>query len=99
MAQLTLSDVIARNPDIISTDMGPETVMMSIERGEYFGLNPVGGLTWNLLEQPRTVASICAALCSRYHVDGVECQTAVLRFLDELLQRGLVSVAVQAQAS
>lgn len=98
MEQLTLDDVIVRNPDIISTDMESETVMMSIERGEYFGLNPIGGLTWSLLTQPSTVASLCAALCARYDVDEAECQTDVLRFIGALQQRGLVSVAVPTQA-
>ena len=98
LGQLNLGDLITRNPDIISTDMESETVMMSIERGEFFGLNPVGGLTWNLLAQPHTAASLCTVLCSRYEVDEAECQAAVLRFVGELRQRGLVSVTLQETA-
>ena len=98
MGQLQLGDVIARNPDIISADMDSETVMMSIERGEYFGLNPVGRLTWSLLAQPRTLDSICAALNAKYDVDELECEVAVLRFVGQLQQRGLVSVAEATQA-
>lgn len=92
MAQMNLDDVVARNPDIVSTEMESETVMMSIERGAYFGLNAVGGLIWGMLEEPRTVASLCTALYAQFEVDEAECQAAVLRFIADMQHRGLVNI-------
>ena len=47
---IDLEATVARNDDIIFSDMGEETVMMSIDKGEYYGLDPVGRRIWELLD-------------------------------------------------
>lgn len=96
---LSLKCLITRNADIVSTDMNAETVMMSIERGEFYGVNRVGGLTWNLLAQPRTLASLCEELCLKFDVSEAECQRAVTHFIGELQQLGLISITPPVEAA
>ena len=38
---ININSVISKNPAIISSKMDDEVVMMSIEKGNYYGLNPV----------------------------------------------------------
>jgi len=90
---LTSATVLIRNPDLIATDMDGETVMMSIERGEYFGLSGVGGRVWALMQEPVSVDQIAQTICHEYAVDLAVCQADMQRFAQEMLQNGLASLA------
>lgn len=93
MTTLTPDTILTRNPDLISTDMDGDTVMMSVERGEYFGIGGVGPRVWDLLAKPTTLPAIVQAICAEYEVEPATCATDMEKFLAELLQGGLVSVA------
>ncbi len=81
---------IARNEEIVSSDMDDEIVMMSIEQGEYYGINAVGSRIWELLEQPRTAAGLCDILLEEYDVPAEECRRDVLAFIEQLFEKKLV---------
>lgn len=81
---------IVRNQEIVSSSMDSDTVMMSIEMGEYYGTNPVGGRIWDLLEQPRTPAGICDILMEEYNVPAETCRRDVLEFIGQLFEKKLV---------
>lgn len=87
------ASLLTRSPDLIATDMDGETVMMSIERGEYFGLGGVGGRVWELLAQPMTLDQLTAAICAEFAVDEDTCRADLQRFTDELAAKGLVQPA------
>jgi len=79
-----------RDPDIIATDMDGETVMMSIELGQYFGLSGVGPFVWDLLAEPMSVEDICMRVLQDYEVDEATCRTDVSVFVGELLDKGVL---------
>ncbi|MES2018800.1 MAG: lasso peptide biosynthesis PqqD family chaperone [Pseudomonadota bacterium] len=93
MNTITRNALVARHPNLLSTDMDGETVMMSIEQGQYFGLNPVGSRTWELLGNPVRVDALCRQIETEYVVSSDECETAVLAFLSELSRHGLITAA------
>jgi len=90
---LTPDTSLVRNPDLIATDMDGDTVMMSIERGEYFGIGGVGSRVWDLLAQPTSMSQLTATICAEYEVDATTCQTDMNKFAQELLQNDLVLLA------
>lgn len=89
---LPLSTVIVRHPDMLSAEIGGEAVMMSIEKGAYFGLNPVATRIWDLIEQPRSLAELVAAVFDEYDVDAMQCEADVREFSADMLERGLAQV-------
>jgi len=91
MSSLTLTTPITRVPGLIATDMDGETVMMSIERGEYFGLGGVGSRVWELMAQPTSLAEIVRVICAEFEVDEAVCQADMQTFVDELIENGLVT--------
>ena len=93
MQQLTLSTTLMRKPDLVHTDMDGDTVMMSIERGEYYGIGGVGSHVWEMLEKPVMLADIVKAVCSEYDVDEATCQADMRNFVGKLLENDLVTVA------
>ena len=90
MSSLASTTTITRKPDLLDADMDGETVMMSIERGEYYGIGGVGSRVWELLAQPTSVAEITQIICSEYEVDETTCRADMQKFIEELLQNGLV---------
>jgi len=82
--------VISRNEEPVSAQVDESLIMMSVEQGMYFGLEGVGPRIWALLEQPRTVDEICAALMEEFEIDAEACRTDVLGFLHELADARLL---------
>lgn len=81
-----------RNPDLIAADMDGDVVMMSIDRGDYYGIGGVGARVWELLESPKTLDDIVQTICREFEVDQVRCHVDMARFLDELQAHGVVSL-------
>lgn len=79
-----------RNSKTISGRLYDELVMMDIDQGKYFSLNPVATRIWDLLEQPLTDDELCMVLIDEYDVEPERCKLEVLEHLDELERMGLV---------
>jgi hypothetical protein len=74
-----------RNPDLIFSDMDGETVMMSIQNGEYYGLDEVGSRIWQLLENPESAETLTQKLIEEYEVSQETCLSDVMEFLIYLM--------------
>ena len=82
--------LISRNQNPVTADMDGELVMMSIERGNYYGLGEVGSEIWRLLVTPHRVSELCHILQKEYEVDGKTCTADVTTFLEQLHSEGLI---------
>jgi hypothetical protein len=85
--------MVARAAGLLATDMDGQWVMMSVENGRYYNLNPVGSRIWDLIEKPLAVGDLVRALLAEYKVEEEQCRTSVSAFLAEMIQKGLVTVA------
>lgn len=93
MAAIAPASIVQRRDHTLSTDLSEsETVMLDIERGMYFGLQDVGKVIWEQLEQPRTVGSICDRLVHQFEVEPETCRSEVVAFLAQLHEEGLIDV-------
>ena len=81
---LTLDTVIARSDSVLSADTGEKMIIMGLKQEDCYLLNEIGSRIWTLLEQPRSVAEVCALLQEEYDVRPDICQRTVLAFLNEL---------------
>jgi Coenzyme PQQ synthesis protein D (PqqD) len=88
---ITLDTVLSRAVEILYAPVGTtEVVMLSVKAGCYYGLNAVAVRIWDLLECPRTIASLCERLCEEFEVDATTCQAEVLTFANDLVDNGIV---------
>ena len=91
---LTRQNVVTRNDaELLTTVVDGELIGMSVEQGACYGLNGVGTRIWDLLAEPRSVASLCEQLTSEYDVDPDNCLREVLELVEELRAEGLVNVS------
>ncbi|MCX6307170.1 MAG: lasso peptide biosynthesis PqqD family chaperone [Bacteroidetes bacterium] len=89
---LNLLSVISKNASIISSKMDDEVVMMNIEKGNYYGLNPVAAEIWEMLTEPMTVQAICDRLMEEFDVDQDTCQNEVIAYVEKLFNESLIVV-------
>ncbi|MDE2040209.1 MAG: lasso peptide biosynthesis PqqD family chaperone [Elusimicrobia bacterium] len=93
MTTITPDTVLVRAPELVAVDMDGEVVMMSVQRGEYFGLGAVGGRVWSLIEKPSSLREIAQVLCAEYEVDESACLADLLPFAADLIQNGIAKAA------
>ncbi len=82
------------SPRQVSTQLGSETVILGVERGQYFSLNEVGAKIWELIQEPQSVDAICASLLAQYEVSPEVLEADVLEILEAMHSQGLVQVQI-----
>lgn len=87
-----LNSVVVQGKDQVCAEVDGEVVMMSVQKGNYYGLDNVGGRVWDLIAEPRRVSEVVDALLAEYHVDQATCAADLLRFLGELENQGLIEI-------
>lgn len=90
---MTMQTILVRKAEIMAADMDGSTVMMDIQTGKYYNLGAVGGVIWELLEQPITVEALIGKLMKKYNVPAEQCEKDTMQFLQQLMSSGLVSEA------
>jgi Coenzyme PQQ synthesis protein D (PqqD) len=89
---LSVSSIVAATKNQVSTDLGAETILLSMQSAEYYGLDAVGSRIWELARAPIRVSDICDAIAREYDVDPEQCEADVLAFLQLLVTKGLIEV-------
>lgn len=89
---ISTESIVSQNEDIVASDIDDEKVMMSIEKGQYYSLDPVGSRVWEFIENPIKVSDLIDALLLKYDVDRRTCERDVLAFLDEINEDGILQV-------
>jgi len=85
--------LVTRNSELISATVDDDLVMMSMTKGEYYGISGVGARIWELLAEPTTLDSIVDTICTEYEVEPQVCRADVEEFVTRLGDLGLVSEA------
>lgn len=90
-AILTLADSVVVSGNQVSADLSGEIVILGMKEGAYFGVDAAGARIWALLQTPRRLVDVVTTLTEEYAVPADQCATDVLAFVEDLLDRGLVT--------
>lgn len=75
---------------VYSQTVGDETVLLDINGEEYFGLNKVGTIIWNLLEEENTLQEIQAKLAKSFNHDPAAIKDDINNLITDLIEAGLI---------
>lgn len=89
---LSLQDRVKVCDDVVFRVLGEESVILSLDTGLYFGLDPVGTRMWTLLAE-RDLAGVADAIHQEFDAALPEIQKDVLALVEELLAKRLVQQA------
>lgn len=80
------------SPKVTHQTIDHESVMIDLENGNYYSLNRVGSVIWNLLDEGATVGQIVEAMRATHHGEPDQIAAATLSLIEELLREELIIV-------
>jgi hypothetical protein len=89
---ISLLTKVQRNPKMVASKIDNELVMMSIDNGEYYGLDEVGSRIWELIETPIVVEELIINLLDEFEVERQDCENETFEFLEDLNSKKLLMV-------
>ncbi len=88
---MTGRDEILRRRDGIVTQQASKTmVLLDVEGGEYYSLNPVGARAWELCDGSRSVEEVIAIVCQEYDAPEEDVRKDVIELLEDLTTENLL---------
>ena len=83
---------IVAAPDQVSSELAGEAVILNLETGKYYGLNPIGTRIWDMVQEPRALSEILNTLLAEYDVDKEQCEQDLMLLLEQLSEHKLIKV-------
>lgn len=90
---MTLSDKLEVPVEVMARQVGEETVILHLESGTYYGLDPVGARIWQLIVEGKNLGEVCGVMIDEYEVEQVQIERDVLDLACELEAKKLVRQA------
>jgi len=86
-----------RSESVVSRVVAGETLIVPVrakvgDLASIYSFNGTGSLIWKLLESPKTVSELSAAVAREYEVDPAQAERDVEEFVGEMKAVGLVEV-------
>jgi Coenzyme PQQ synthesis protein D (PqqD) len=85
------NSVFGRRDRVIAQQVEGQSVLLDVDSGEYFALNEVGGLVWELCDGSHSVASMVDVICGQYDVESAVVLTDATELLEGLSGAGLIA--------
>jgi Coenzyme PQQ synthesis protein D (PqqD) len=92
---MTSNKKLRRASDSAWRRVDEEVAIISMEANRIRLLNPVGSFVWERCDGA-TIDELVAQVCEIYQIDAATARHDVTAFVDDLIQRGLVSTEVAA---
>ncbi len=77
-------------PKIVHETIDGETVILNLDKGNYYSLVGIGADIWRFMENNATMGSIIEKISNNYQGDQGDIEVAINSFVSELMQEGLV---------
>ena len=78
--------------DIYTQEIDDETILLDIQSGKYFGLDPVGTRMWQLLRQHGALRPVYEIVLSEYEVAPERLETDLLALTETMIEKGLAKI-------
>jgi hypothetical protein len=82
--------ILRPSPDVQGTRMEGETVLLDLNTGRYYTLNPLGSVIWEHCTGHSTISDIHTVQCDRFDVAPEQAVDDFVALVNELMQEGLL---------
>ena len=76
---------------IVARGVGGETVILDLDRGKYFGLDPIGARFWELMASGESLSSIQNVMVQEYEVSAEQLESDLSVLLNSLMATHLIT--------
>jgi hypothetical protein len=86
--------VVTATSEQLSSQLGDETVVLSLKTGVYYGLNPVGARVWELAQEGDvSLGEIRERILSEFDVTAEVIERDLAELIENLQAEGLIQIA------
>ena len=85
--------VIVASQNQLASELGDEIVILNLDDGMYYGLNPLGAYVWRIIGSPQAFADIVSAILADFEVEQERCEQDLTDLLTNLEGKKLVQVS------
>ena len=101
MATTPREEILLRSQRVVARVVAGETLIVPIrsrvgDLASIYSFNGTGSMIWKLLESPKTVTELAAAVSREFEVDLAQAEHDVGSFVGEMKSVGLVEVQSSA---
>ncbi len=89
---MTMDDTFDIPPTVVARMVGDEVVILDLDGGTYFGLDPVGARIWELIGEGLTLLNVCDKMQNEYDTPRDELEQDILELIKALREENLVAV-------
>ncbi len=87
-----MTQTINISSEVLTQEVGGETVILDLKSETYFGLDEVGTRIWQLLVEQEDIQTITATILSEYDVDEDQVEKDIQNLLVKLDVAGLINL-------
>ena len=84
--------LVVRTAGLLTAPVDDEIVILNPARDNYVGLNAIGRVVWDLIEEPREVAELCRSLSGEFGATPDQIAADLLPFLAEMAEERIARV-------
>lgn len=89
---LSLASAVTICDGVTFRDLQGELVLLNLNSGLYFGLDPVGTRVWHWLREHRRLQTVLDLLLAEYDVPEAQGRRDLLALVSRLAEKGLVTI-------
>jgi hypothetical protein len=87
-----MDDTFDIPPTVVARMVGDEVVILDLEAGTYFGLDPVGARIWELIGEGLTLSNVRDRMLNEYDTPSDTLEQDILELIKALREESLVAV-------
>ena len=89
---LRLNAVVRIPANVNFQNLNDELVILDLESGKYFGLDPVGARIWTLIGEHGSLIKVLGAMLEEYNASQEQLERDLLKLVEELAAQKLVVI-------
>ncbi len=86
-----MTQKIEISSEVLTQEVGGETVILDLKSESYFGLDEVGTRIWQLLQEQEDIQTITATMLNEYDVKEEQLEKDIQNLLTKLNKAGIIT--------
>jgi len=87
-----VTDNLRISKEVIFQDLEGEAVLLNMQSGIFFGLNPVAKRMWELLSELGQAEKVLTQMLQEYEASEEQLRQDLIDFIEKLKSKGLVEI-------
>lgn len=90
MSAISLDRTVRVGEDTVFRELSGEAVLLQLDAGMYFGLDPVGTRLWQLIAERGKLREVLVLAQTEFDVDAATLERDLLALVEQLVEKKLV---------